>query len=59
MPGWNGSMNNGLNIEGSAHSGDSYKPVQLWFDSSLYIINYNDVDINHVWGDFRYELDKF
>lgn len=59
LPGWNGSMNNGLNIEGSAHSGDSYKPVQLWFDSSLYIINYNDVDINHIWGDFRYELDKF
>lgn len=59
LPEWNGVMTNGLNIEGSAHSGNSYKPVQLWFDSSLFIINDNDVDINHVWGDFRYDLNKF
>lgn len=59
LPEWNGSMNNGLNIEGSAYSGNSYKPIQIWFDASLYIINYNDVDINHIWGDFRYDLNKF
>lgn len=58
LPEWNGVMSNGLNFEGSAYSGKSYKPVQLWFDPSLFIINDNDVDINHVWGDFRYDLNK-
>lgn len=59
LPEWNSSMTNGLNVEGSAYSGSSYKSIQMWFDSSLFIINDNDVDINHIWGDFRYELDKF
>ena len=58
-PEWDGTMTNGLSVEGSAYSGNSYKPIQMWFESSLYIINYNDVDINHVWGDFRYDLNKF
>lgn len=59
LPEWNGEMTNGLSIEGSAYSGNSYKSIQMWFDPSLYIINDKDVDINHVWGDFRYDLNKF
>lgn len=62
LPEWNvGNMTTGLVAQGSgfSSSGNSYRPVQMWFDASLYIINQNDVDINHVWGDFRYELDKF
>lgn len=61
-PEWNlGDMTKGLVAQGSgfSSSGNSYRSVQMWFDASLYIVNYNDVDIDHVWGDFRYELDKF
>ena len=55
---WNGEMVNGLSTTG-AGKGSGFKSVQLWFAPALYVINYNDIDINHVWGDFRYELEKF
>ena len=61
LPEWSADMEKGLTVQGGAFSSSSnaYKPVQLWFTPALYVINYNDIDIDHVWGDFRYELDKF
>ncbi len=59
LPEWSADMNKGLTVQGSGFSGSAYKPVQLWFTPALYVINYNDIDLTHVWGDFRYELDKF
>lgn len=58
LPEWNGEMTKGLSTTGVG-KGTGYKSVQLWFAPALYVINYNDIDINHVWGDFRYELEKF
>lgn len=59
LPEWNAKMESGINVAGSAYTGNTYQPVQLWFNPSLYIVNYSGVDLTHVWGDFRYELDKF
>lgn len=58
LPEWNGEMVNGLSTTGVG-KGSGFKSVQLWLAPALYVINYNDIDINHVWGDFRYELEKF
>ncbi|OTF89028.1 hypothetical protein A8C46_08495 [Ligilactobacillus salivarius] len=59
LPEWSGGrMEDGLSTTGVG-KGSGFKSVQMWFNPLLYIINYNDIDINHVWGDFRYELDKF
>ena len=59
LPEWNVKMESGINVAGSAYTGNTYQPVQLWFNPALYIVNYSSVDLTHVWGDFRYELDKF
>lgn len=59
LPEWDVKMESGINVVGSAYTGNTYQPVQLWFNPSLYVVNYSSVDLTHVWGDFRYDLDKF